>query len=54
MRHPEAADLDALVQFEIDIARISFPDDPEFGMFDNTFERYDSIDQLFNSEFGIE
>ena len=33
---------------------ISFPDDPEFGMFDNTFERYDSIDQLLNSEFGIE
>ena len=28
VRHPEAADLDALVQFEIDIARISFPDDP--------------------------
>src|SRR5438477_13163431 len=28
VRHPEAGDLDALAQFEIDIARISFPDDP--------------------------
>src|SRR5438477_1810462 len=28
VRHPEAGDLDALAQFEIEIARISFPDDP--------------------------
>lgn len=28
IRHAEPDDLDALAQFEIDIARISFPDDP--------------------------
>lgn len=28
LRHPEPADLDAMARFEIDIARISFPDDP--------------------------
>ena len=28
IRQPNENDLDALVQFEIDIARISFPDDP--------------------------
>lgn len=28
VRQPDAGDLDALAQFEIEIARISFPDDP--------------------------
>src|SRR3954452_24899293 len=28
LRHPGEEDLDAMVEFEIDIARISFPDDP--------------------------
>ncbi len=28
LRQPDLNDLDAIVQFEIDIARISFPDDP--------------------------